>query len=237
LWHRETQLPTRTAQQKDHAQDAQKGQASHPPSPGAPRRAFPQARPQRTITLLRGAWDDPSCARHSHPPTHWHAETCHLPWRGPSDFLPFLEEVAEAALYCAHRTSIVSPCAFCEQEGHLAAPSSFFSSRALREHRDRPSYPISLFSILLCSLRLSRACDTVLSLHLERGKRLWPQNRKKDLSFGIGGAGVAQTVLPPLRLPHRGSSPTSRLHPLIHTRTREFPSPFPLSSSLWAAPH
>ena len=30
--------------------------------------------------------------------------------------------VAEAALYCAHRTSTVSSCAFCEQEGHLAAP-------------------------------------------------------------------------------------------------------------------
>src|SRR5437016_12839626 len=31
--------------------------------------------------------------------------------------------VAKAALYCAHRTSTVSPCAFCEQEGYLAAPS------------------------------------------------------------------------------------------------------------------
>src|SRR3989441_6338863 len=30
--------------------------------------------------------------------------------------------VAKAALYCAHRTSTVSSCAFCEQEGHLAAP-------------------------------------------------------------------------------------------------------------------
>jgi hypothetical protein len=28
-------------------QDAQKVQTSHPPNPGAPRRAFPQARPQR----------------------------------------------------------------------------------------------------------------------------------------------------------------------------------------------
>ena len=28
-------------------QDAQKGQTSHPPNPGAPRRALPQARPQR----------------------------------------------------------------------------------------------------------------------------------------------------------------------------------------------
>ena len=36
--------------------------------------------------------------------------------------LPLLKGVAKAALYCAHRTSTVSPCAFCEQEGHLAAP-------------------------------------------------------------------------------------------------------------------
>ena len=28
-------------------QDAQKGHGSHPPNPGAPRRAVPQARPQR----------------------------------------------------------------------------------------------------------------------------------------------------------------------------------------------
>jgi hypothetical protein len=39
-------------------------------------------------------------------------------------------------------------------------------------------------------LRLSRAYGRVLSLHLERGKGLWPQNKKKDSSFGIGGAGV-----------------------------------------------
>jgi hypothetical protein len=31
--------------------------------------------------------------------------------------------VVEAALYCAHRMSTVLSCAFCEQEGHLAAPS------------------------------------------------------------------------------------------------------------------
>jgi hypothetical protein len=36
-------------------------------------------------------------------------------------YLP-LEEGAKAALYCAHRTSTVSSCAFCEQGGHLATP-------------------------------------------------------------------------------------------------------------------
>ena len=30
---------------------------------------------------------------------------------------------AKAALYCAHRTSTASSCAFCEHEGHLATPS------------------------------------------------------------------------------------------------------------------
>jgi hypothetical protein len=33
--------------------------------------------------------------------------------------------VAKAALDCAHRTSTVLSCAFCEQGGHLAAPSLF----------------------------------------------------------------------------------------------------------------
>jgi hypothetical protein len=48
---------------------------------------------------------------------------------------PFVKGVAEAALSCAHRTSTVSPCAFCEQEGHLVAPFPSFLGRALREHR------------------------------------------------------------------------------------------------------
>jgi len=63
--------------------------------------------------------------------------------------MPFLEGVAETALNCAHRTSTVSPCAFCEQGGHLAAPYPSFSCRALREQGDRPSYPAPFFSILL----------------------------------------------------------------------------------------
>ena len=39
-------------------------------------------------------------------------------------FPPLLRGVAKAALYCAHRTSTFLSCAFCEQEGHLAAPRS-----------------------------------------------------------------------------------------------------------------
>ena len=49
-----------------------------------------------------------------------------LPLRASNEALqlpyPPSRGVAEAALYCAHRTSTASSCAFCEQEGHLAAP-------------------------------------------------------------------------------------------------------------------
>src|SRR3979411_106239 len=44
---------------EDHRQDAQKGQTSHPPNPGAPRRAVPQARPQRA--KRRGGTNRTSC--------------------------------------------------------------------------------------------------------------------------------------------------------------------------------
>jgi hypothetical protein len=87
----EIRWPAHLGQQENTAQDAQKGQTSHPPNPGAPRRAFSQARPQRTIPFIWGGWDDPNCAR----------------------------------------------------------PTRAFSSCALREQGDRPSYPTSFFSILL----------------------------------------------------------------------------------------
>jgi len=44
VWHNNSTL----------AQDAQKGQTSHPPNPGAPRRALSHARPQRTIPSHKG---------------------------------------------------------------------------------------------------------------------------------------------------------------------------------------
>ena len=56
----------------------------------------------------------------THPPER--AETRSSPKRGPSDSPTYFRGVAKAALYCAHRTSTASPCAFCEQEGYLAAP-------------------------------------------------------------------------------------------------------------------
>jgi len=54
---------------------------------------------------------------------------------------PLVKGVAEAALYCAHRTSTVLSCAFCEQKGHLAAPSPSFGGRALREQLRSASLP------------------------------------------------------------------------------------------------
>jgi hypothetical protein len=49
--------------------------------------------------------------------------SCARPTRAVQFPIPLFEGVAKAALYCAHGTSTVSSCAFCEQEGHLAAPS------------------------------------------------------------------------------------------------------------------
>ena len=56
---------------------------------------------------------------------------------------PLWKGVAEAALYCAHRTSTFLSCAFCEQEGHLAAPSIFPRPRVARA-RSSPGRPLSL---------------------------------------------------------------------------------------------
>ena len=62
---------------------------------------------------------------------------------------PLVKGVAKVALYCAHRTSTVSPCAFCEQEGHLAAPSPSFGGRALREQgRSIRLHPLFLLAVL-----------------------------------------------------------------------------------------
>jgi hypothetical protein len=71
---------------------------------------------QRVVRLVSNR------AQRSPPPIHWVTETCQWPGRWPSNPLYLSKGVAEAALFCAHRTSTVSSCAFCEQGGHLAAP-------------------------------------------------------------------------------------------------------------------
>ena len=52
---------------------------------------------------------------------------------------------------CAHRTSTVSSCTFCEQEGHLAAPFSFFSGSRVVRARGLSQPPRLFFSILFRS--------------------------------------------------------------------------------------
>ena len=49
--------------------------------------------------------------------------------------------VVEVALDCAHRTSTVSSCAFCEQEGHLTAPDLSFSGGARSGSKESFSHP------------------------------------------------------------------------------------------------
>ena len=122
-----------------------------------------QGRSKRSLTtLLRGGWDDPNCARHSHPPTHWHAETCHLPWRGPSDFLylswrewprlPFTGHIERAHSYRARSVS---------KKGTWPLLPHLSQAARCASTGGRPSYPTSFFSILLESgqrlMTISRA--------------------------------------------------------------------------------
>jgi hypothetical protein len=85
------------------------------------------------VTFSRAAWSILDCAQHSHPPNHWHTfftchtlrllrnrfpGTCHELWRGVFQFSPLLPQgSSQTVLPCAHWTSTVLLCAFCEQEG------------------------------------------------------------------------------------------------------------------------
>ena len=103
--------------------------------------------PGRTVkTTVRLGHSDPTHqaaqkGQTSHPPNPSAPRRALSRARAFQFSLLLFRGVAKAALDCAHRTSTVSSCAFCEQGGHVATPSSSFSGRALREHRDRPSYP------------------------------------------------------------------------------------------------
>ena len=61
--------------------------------------------------------------------------------------------VAEAALYCAHRTSTFSSCAFCEQEGHLAAPLPIHPSKLARHSLQGQPGRSSIARVLSSPLR------------------------------------------------------------------------------------
>ena len=58
----------------------------------------------------------------------------HSPNRYRLILLVSIGRSGQAALYCAHRTSTVLSCAFCEQEGHLAAPPSSYYWIAASRH-------------------------------------------------------------------------------------------------------
>jgi hypothetical protein len=77
----------------------------------------------------QGGWPSLHCA---HGAIH-HSSTFSLeggldglPLRVSNESLPvssiYLKGSGQVALHCAHRTSTFLSCAFCEQEGHLAAP-------------------------------------------------------------------------------------------------------------------
>ena len=87
-------------------------------------------------------WLIPDCARLSHPPTHWHAGTCHEPWRGPSDYPNFPRGSRQIVLHCAHRATTALSWGLCEQEERSACSLASFGGRALREQRGRPGYPV-----------------------------------------------------------------------------------------------
>ena len=87
------------------------------------------------FTLVRESADCPSLRASSQSPTSFSKGGLVDPRMRASNgghpiLNPLFGGVAKAALYCAHRTSTVLSCAFCEQEGHLAAPTPSFQARS-----------------------------------------------------------------------------------------------------------
>jgi hypothetical protein len=122
--------------------------ASSPKDPPCPKQG------RSELSLSRGGWDGPNCARLSHPPTYWHAETCQLPWRGPSDIsclswrewprLSFPARIERAHSYRARSVSkkgtwplppLSSQAARCASTGIVSATPNFFFSILLEGKR------------------------------------------------------------------------------------------------------
>ena len=102
------------------------------------------------LSLIRGGWDDPNCAQRSHPPTHWHVETCHLPGRGPSNSLylpvgewPRLPSTARIERAQSHRARSAS------KEGTWPLPPHPSEAARCASTGIVPATPSSLFIILL----------------------------------------------------------------------------------------
>src|SRR6267143_1633736 len=111
---------------------AQPWRLLHPPAlslPLQPLRPGTRLVPSKAAViyhLLRGGWDGPNCAHYSTHPALSAPRRALSRARAFQFPIPPFRGGAKAALNCAHRTSTVSPCAFCEQGGQLAAPSPSF---------------------------------------------------------------------------------------------------------------
>ncbi len=109
----------------------------------------------------------------------------------------------QAALYCAHRTSTVSPCAFCEQEGHLVAPSIALSP------------PPTTISILifphlhrmgLGCLRLRASDEHRLIVRVPRATKVAQPHPNLFFSSSFTFPGLALPPLPFITCPTRNPS-------------------------------
>ena len=82
--------------------------------------------------------------------------------RDPSSlYVRLLKGAAEAALYCAHRTSTFLSCAFCEQEGYLGTPFSSLQACSL-----------SLQGWGLIDLRLRASNEGLLRPRVARARKI-----------------------------------------------------------------
>jgi hypothetical protein len=162
---------------------------------------------------------------------------CARPTRAFRFHMPFLEGVAEAALYCAHRTSTFLSCAFCEQEGHLAILSRLSK---LPRYLSRDGALL----IFHCA-RPTRAFQSSISLCLSIGE--WPRlpftARIERPLFHRGGSASKKGTrpLPSILLRPRVARAQKiiRLHPLLcsaSSRTTRLPFPSFFSSRLSCEP-
>jgi hypothetical protein len=121
------------------------------------------------LSFLRDGWDDPHCARHSHPPTHWQIVlthpalrllrnrfpvACQLPWQGPSNFLclswrerPRLSFTARIGQY----TCSLQACSFSLQGWGLIDLPLRASNEGLLRPRVARAQKIIRLHPLLCS--------------------------------------------------------------------------------------
>ena len=95
--------------------------------------------------LQGGGYGSPNCAQPSHPPTHWHAEMCHEPGRGPSDFPHFALGGAARLSFTARIEGAHSDrAASASKKDGLAVPPPFLRPRVARAQKIIRPYPLPL---------------------------------------------------------------------------------------------